>query len=104
MLRFTLAALILALAACHDHPQTPVDRIVTVKVPVAVQPIKPSDVPAVPAPLGPRPPSLQQQADALFAKWCEAVAYFLKADPALRLSAGETQQPLPAYPECESGQ
>jgi hypothetical protein len=65
-------------------------RTVEVKVPVAVQPIKPAQVPAVPAPLGPRPQSLSAAADLLLAKHCEFVAYALKADPLLRLSAGMT--------------
>lgn len=87
------------LAAC----QTPATRTETVevKVPVVVQPIKPADVPHVPAPLGPRPQSLSAAADLLLAKHCEFVAYALKADPLLRLSAGMPQQALAKFPECE---
>jgi hypothetical protein len=44
-------------------------------------------VPPYPAPLGPRPQSLSAAADLLLAKHCEFVAYALKADPLLRLSA-----------------
>lgn len=94
---------LLALAACgrKDPPAVPSDRIVEVDKPVAVQPITPADVPSVPAPLGPPPPTLQQQADTLLGKVCEWVAYGLKANPALRLSAGEPAQALQPYPECE---
>lgn len=89
----------LALTACA----TPATRTETVKVkiPVAVQPIKPEQVPAVPAPLGPRPQSLSAAADLLLAKHCEFVAYALKADPLLRQSAGMQQQVLAQFPECE---
>jgi ABC-type lipoprotein release transport system permease subunit len=94
-----LAFAIAALSACaSDAVQT---RTVEVKVPVAVQPIKPDQVPAVPAPLPPRPSSLSAAADVLASKWCEAVSYFLKADPLLRVSAGQQPNPLPTYPECE---
>jgi hypothetical protein len=74
---------------------------VEVKVPVAIQPIKPAQVPAVPAPLGPRPQSLSSAADLLLAKLCEFVGYAIKADPLLHVSAGLNQGELPAYPECE---
>jgi hypothetical protein len=89
----------LSLAAC----QTPAvqTRTVEVKVPVAVQPIKPAQVPAVPAPLAKRPASLSAAADLLLAKVCELEAYALKADPLLRLSAGMPQQALAKFPECE---
>lgn len=95
----TAILLSLSLAAC----QTPAvqTRTVEVKVPVAVQPIKAAQVPAVPAPLGPRPQSLSAAADLLLAKHCEFVAYALKADPLLRLSAGMQQQALANFPECE---
>jgi hypothetical protein len=87
------------LSAC----QTPAvkDRVVEVRVPVAVQPIKPAQVPAVPAPLAKRPASLSAAADLLLAKVCELEAYALKADPLLRLSAGMKQQALARFPECE---
>jgi len=92
-------AAILLLAAC----QTPATRteIKEVRVPVAVQPIKVEQVPSVPAPLPPRPSSLSAAADVLLSKVCEWVAYGLKADPLLRVSAGEPQMPLHAYPECK---
>lgn len=95
----TVACVALLLAAC----QTPATRTQTVevKVPVAVQPIKPAQVPAVPAPLGPRPQSLSATADLLLAKHCEWVAYALLTDPLLRVSAGMPQRPLAKYPECE---
>lgn len=87
------------LAACSTPPvQT---RTVEVKVPVAVQPIKPAQVPAVPPPLGPRPQSLSAAADLLLADHCKWVAYGLLTDPLLRVSAGEPPQPLPKYAECE---
>jgi hypothetical protein len=91
--------LMLFLTAC----QTPAvkDRVVEVRVPVAVQPIKPDQVPIVPAPLAKRPASLSAAADLLLAKVCELEAYALKADPLLRLSAGMPQQALGRFPECE---
>lgn len=76
-------------------------RTVEVKIPVAIQPIKPVQVPAVPPPLGPRPQSLSAAADLLLADHCKWVAYGLLTDPLLRVSAGEPPQPLPVYPECE---
>lgn len=87
------------LAAC----QTPATRIQTVevKIPVAVQPINPRQVPLPPAPLPKRPPSLSAAADLLLSKWCESVAYMLRADPLLRVSAGLPQKQLESYPECE---
>lgn len=87
------------LGAC----QTPATRTQTVevKVPVAVQPISPQQVPAVPKPLGPRPTSISAAADVLLAKVCEFVGYALKADPLLRVSAGAPQSALAKYPECE---
>lgn len=93
-----LFATALVLSGCA----TPATRTQTVevKVPVAVQPIKPDQVPTVPAPLGPRPQSLSAAADLLLAKHCEFVAYALKADPLLRLSAGMQQQALAKFPEC----
>jgi hypothetical protein len=54
-----------------------------------------------PAPLGPRPSSLSAAADALFAQVCKLEAYVLRADPLLRVSAGEKPAELPKYPECE---
>lgn len=97
LIAVALAALLLAACA------TPAvhDRVVVEKVPVAVKPLHPDQVPLPPAPLGPRPQSLSTAADVLAAKWCEAVSYFLRADPLLKLSAGMPQQALSPYPECE---
>jgi hypothetical protein len=97
-MKLIIILLPLALAAC----QTPAVRTQTVevKVPVAVQPIKAEQVPAVPSPLGPRPSSPSAAADMLLAKVCQFVGYALKADPLLRLSAGEQPKMLPKYPEC----
>lgn len=94
---------VVVLSALTANCSTPAikDRLVEVDKPVAVQPIKPADVPAVPAPLGPRPQSLSAAADVLLSKWCAAVAYMLKADPLLRVSSGMQQQALARYPECE---
>jgi hypothetical protein len=87
-----------ALAACS----TPATRIEVkeVRVPVPIQPLRPDQVPTPPAPLPKRPESLSAAADVLLSRWCAAVAYILRADPLLRLSAGEKQAELPAYPEC----
>lgn len=93
---------VLACASCAHHPNIQyVDRVVEVDKPVAVQPIKSTDVPAVPAPLGPRPATVPQQKAALLSKVCEFVAYALQADPLLRVSAGLPQQALPDFPECD---
>lgn len=95
-LLYTMALVISGCATNATRTET-----VEVKVPVAVQPIKPAQVPSPPAPLGPRPQSLSAAADALLAKVCELEAYALKADPLLRLSAGMPQSALPKFPECE---
>jgi hypothetical protein len=97
--RAAVTVLSLALSSCA----TPAVKTETVevKVPVAVQPITPAQVPAPPAPLGPRPSSLSAAADALFAQVCKLEAYILRADPLLRVSAGERPAELPKYPECE---
>ncbi len=93
------AGLMLLMASCGAPAvQT---RIQVEKVPVAVQPITPAQVPTAAAPLPKRPSSLSAAADLLMSKWCEAVSYMLKADPLLRLSAGEKPLALPPYPECE---
>jgi hypothetical protein len=96
-------ASMLAAASMLTACSTPAvrDRVVTVSVPIATKPLKPADVPAVPAPLGPRPQSLSAAADALMSKVCELEAYVLRADPLLRLSAGMPQQALVKFPECE---
>lgn len=95
----TIAPLCIILTACA----TPATRTetVTVKVPIAIQPIKPAQVPTPPAPLGPRPNSLSAAADTLLAKVCQLESYVLRADPLLRVSAGLPPAALPKYPECE---
>jgi len=77
------------------------DRVVEIKVPVSTPLLTPAQVPAVPAPLGPRPQSLSAAADTLLAKVCELEAYVLRADPLLRVSAGEKPSEAAVYPECE---
>jgi hypothetical protein len=90
--------LALALAAC----QTPATKTVVqeVRVPVAVQPIKPADVPALPTPLPKRPADARQALDVALAQVCRWVAFGLRAEPLLRVSAGLPPQEPPAYPEC----
>lgn len=97
--KITAAILSLSLWACAGTPATRIE-VKEVKVPVAIHALKPDQVPAVPKPLGPRPPSLSAAADTLLAAHCEFVAYALKADPLIRLSAGLPQLALPPYPEC----
>lgn len=96
-----IPTLALALAACQSAPVK--DRIVEVVKPVAVQPITPEQVPALPSPLPPRPDSLSAAADVLLGKVCEFVAYALKADPLLKVSAGQPPSEAQRYPECEGG-
>lgn len=76
------------------------ERVVTVNVPVAVQPIKPADVPVLPAPLPKRPADARQALDLALSKVCEWVAFGLRAQPLLQVSSGQAQQAVPAYPEC----
>ena len=95
----TATILALSLTACQTGAVH--DRVVEVDKPVATRPIKAADVPTPVAPLPKRPDSLSAAADVLLSKWCEAVAYMLRADPLLRVSAGVPQQPLMKYPECE---
>lgn len=97
MMRTMMLALLLAGCATGAVKE----RVVEVKVPVAVQPITAAQVPVVPAPLGLRPPSLSAAADLLLAKWCEAVGYMLRADPLLRISAGQQPVAVAGFPECE---
>jgi hypothetical protein len=87
------------LAACA----TPATRIETVevKVPVAVHPVAPKDVPQIPAPLGPRPKDARAALDVSQAQVCRFVAYALKADPLLRISAGLPPLEPVKFPECE---
>lgn len=77
------------------------ERIVEVKVPVAVQSIKPADVPVLPAPLPKRPANVSSALDLALAQVCAFVAYGLKADPLLRVSAGLPPLAAPKFPECE---
>lgn len=99
MKRAAIIILAFAQAACQTPTVTRTETV-EVRIPVAVQPITKEQVPIAPAPLGPRPPGLSAAADTLLAKWCEAVAYILAADPLLRVSAGETPGPALDYPEC----
>jgi hypothetical protein len=97
-----LAAALTLVACATAAEKAPVqDRIVYVDRPVATQPIKPEQVPPIVAPLGPRPPTIRQMADRALGGFCEAIAYVLKADPLLRISAGEEPRALPLYPECD---
>lgn len=90
----------LALAACAT-PQVPKDRIVEVDKPVAIQPITKDQIPALPPPIGPRPPTAQQAADAAFAAHCADVAWIIRAFPLLEISAGLAPSPAQRFPECE---
>jgi hypothetical protein len=91
----------LALSACATRPPSePEIRTVEIGKPVAVQPIKPSDIPTAPPPLGPRPPTLQQTADAAFAGHCRDVSWIIKVFPLLQVSAGLPPAQAPDYPEC----
>lgn len=103
MRRFDRALPLVALALLAGCVGSPVVKTETVevKVPVPVQPIRADQVPAAPAPLPPRPANLSAAADLLLGKWCEAVAYMVRADPLLRISAGGGPGALPRYPECE---
>jgi hypothetical protein len=94
-----IAFIALMVAGC----QTPAVKTETVeiKIPVAVQPIKAEQVPQLPAPLPRRPADARAALDLALAQVCHFVAYALKADPLLRLSAGLPPQTLPKYPECE---
>lgn len=98
MIRVAIAALLLA--SCSTPTVTKVETV-EVKVPVAVQPIRPEQVPALPAPLPKRSGNLSADADTLLAKVCEFVAYAVQADPLLRISAGGKPALLPGYPECK---
>lgn len=89
----------LLLASCQTAPE----KIVTkeVLVPVAIHPVKPTEIPAPPAALGPRPKELSAAADKAFSAWCAAASYIIKTFPLLRVSAGLPVAQAPAYPECE---
>jgi hypothetical protein len=91
----------LLLSASCTTTQVPKDRIVEVDKPVAVQPITKEQIPALPPPLGPRPPTASQAADAAFAAHCADVAWIIRAFPLLEISAGLAPTPAPRFPECE---
>lgn len=94
-----LIATALVLSGCASGAtQT---KVVEVKVPVATAPIKPTDVPVLPAPLPKRPADARQALDLALGKVCEWVAFGLRAQPLLQVSAGEAQKAVQAYPECE---
>ena len=97
---FRIVAAVALLASCAT-PTVTKTATIEVKVPVAVQPIRPDQVPVPPAPLPKRPQSPSAALDVALAKICEFVAYTLQADPLLRISAGEKPAMLPVYPECE---
>lgn len=93
-----LIATALVLSGCASGAtQT---KVVEVKVPVAVQPIAASDIPTLPAPLPKRPTDARQALDLALSKVCEWVAFGLRAQPLLQVSAGEAQKAVQAYPEC----
>ena len=98
--RFLIVAATVAFLAACSTPATKI-QTVEVKVPVAVQPIKPADVPKAPAPLPKRPQSLSAAADLLLSDHCAWVAFGLKAMPLLQVSAGLPPIEIPKYPECE---
>lgn len=95
-----VAIVSLLLAACSTPTVTRTETV-EVKIPVAVQPIRADQVPAVPAPLPPRSGNLSADADTLLAKLCELAGYAIRADPLLRLSAGLPPAPPPRFPACE---
>lgn len=88
------------LASCQTPTVTKTETV-EVKIPVAVQPIKPEQIPAPPAALPKRPASPSAALDLLMGKWCEAVGYIVQADPLLRISAGADLKAVPKFPECE---
>lgn len=99
-MKIILASILaLSVAACA----TPAikEHIVEVKIPVATSPIRPADVPTLPAPLPKRPANVSSALDLALAQVCAFVAYGLKADPLLRVSAGLPPLAAPKFPECE---
>lgn len=98
-MRSLIIAAALLLASCETPPVK--IQTVEVKVPVATPMLKPDQVPSPPAPLGPRPQTLSAAADMLLSKVCELEGYVIRADPLLRISAGEDPKALPKFPECE---
>jgi hypothetical protein len=96
-----VAAVVLSSVTANCTTPATKTETVEVRVPVAVQPIKPADVPALPAPLPKRPADVRQALDVALAKVCQWVAFGLRAQPLLRLSAGLPPVDAQSYPECE---
>lgn len=92
--------LILALLLSSCGTPAVKDRPVPISVPIATHPIAAADVPVPPAPLPKRPATATAALDVAMAGYCQMVAYVLKADPLLRVSAGLPQQDVAKYPEC----
>lgn len=102
LFRMAAFAILALLSACAESPRAiPEKEIVREAVPIATHAIDPTQIPALPPRLGPRPPSAQQAADAAFAAHCLDISWILKAFPLLRLGAGEEPSQAPRYPECE---
>lgn len=84
---FACALALIALASC-GRPEPGIEvRVERVEVPVAVACVRPSDIPAIPAPLGPGwldGLSASQAADLLAASVLELRAYAARADALLR--------------------
>lgn len=78
------------------------ERVKTVPVPVAIQPIRAEQVPQPVTPLPARPRSDAAASDLLLAKVCELYSYMVVAHPLLLLSAGARQSAVPDYPECRA--
>lgn len=98
MRRAIIILAFLLLAACSSAPV----RIQTVetKIPVAVQPIKPSDIPPLPGQLGPRPKDARDALSVALAGRCDAIAFVIRAWPLLMVAAGLPPMQAPIYPEC----
>lgn len=95
-----IALIALMLAGCSTTPPERI-KIVEKVVPVSEKPIAATDIPKVPAPLGPRPTTARAAADTLLAKVCEFVSYADTADGLMAVSAGIPQPPPLKFPECE---
>lgn len=99
-----IVGIALLLAACGDStpPQVPSDRIVTVKVAVPIQPIKPSDIPPFPPQLGPAPADARDGEAKALAGFCAAIKFIADAYPLLETSAGISPiVQAPDYPQCD---
>lgn len=87
------------LTGCVSAPvQT---KTVEVDVPVAVHPIKPSQIPPLPAQLGPRPSDARDGEAVALAGRCDAISFVIKAWPLLNVSAGLGAVQAPVYEECK---